>query len=263
VQAHDMASGQVTRLPAQEVFLDHAAVTGEDLTCDARSTGCAAAPDTDEAAWRGLLECIEREAKAFWWHGGVAAHALPNSLIDAIAPRLLWWLERRERRFRLLGLVNDWGVPVVVAASSTPEGGQVAVGTAARFDVAEAALAAVTEMVQTEDALTRALQAGQEEAVAWAATGSMLTQPQFDPPWDGVPAGWTTTTEAALLARLIAVGLTAWWVEMTLPDDPLPSVRVVVPGLADMAGRLDCPRLRQAMDLPPNAPLILQEPTPF
>jgi ribosomal protein S12 methylthiotransferase accessory factor YcaO len=264
VAAHDLLSAERVLVPAQQVFLDFAATTGEPLETDADSTGCAVGATRREAVLRALLEGIERDATAFWWHGGVAASALSTDLIDAHQPRLAWWLKGRSRRFRLLGLTTEIGVPVVLSVSFNPEGGEIACGAAARLDVADAALAAVTEMIQTEVALAAALAADDPEARRWCSYASALMLPQFDPPTEGPPDAWAALDEAGLLNRLADLGLRALGVDLTLADDPLPSVRVIVPGLCAMGGRIDCPRFRKLFgSFDPTAPLRHHEPEPF
>ena len=264
IEARDLRSGAAVPVPAQTVFLDHAAATGEPLDIDARSTGCATAPDRQAATEQALLECIERDAIAFWWHGGVAAHALPLDILDAFAPRLLWWLQTRARQTRLLGLISETGVPVVVALSSDEGGRNVAYGAAARFNDGDASLAAVTELVQTETAFAMALAAGNDEARAWQDHASTVIQPQFNPVEDGPPPSWTPHDGGGLLDRLNALGLQALSVDLTLPGDPVPTVRVLVPGLCDMGGRIDEPRFRRhAGIVDTNLQPIRHEPEPF
>lgn len=239
--ATDLQGGASVALPAQAVFLDCAAVLGERLLIDASSTGCAAGATVDEARRAALWECVERDAVALWWHGGVPPGPLPLDLIDPSQPRLVWWLEQRPRSTRLLDLTSDIGLPVVAAVSAEPDGSAVAVGTAARPELAAAALAAVTEMVQTEAAMAQARAMADPEVLLWEASASLTGQPQFTPgaarAHPPLPPG-----EAALLARLAALGHRALAVEMSLPGDPLPSLRVLVPGLAAMGGRIDSPR---------------------
>lgn len=263
-EARDLLSGEVVLVPAQEVFLDFAATARGQTYCDARSTGCAAAASVEEAARQALFECIERDAIAFWWHAGVPASALPKDMIDAKGSRISWWLEQRARRFQLLGLASESGLPVVLAVSSDPEGCQVVYGAAARFDRADAALSAVTEMIQTEVSFHHALAAGNDAARAWQDYASVLTLPQFDPPTQGMPASWREFNDATLLQRLADLGLRALAVNLTLKDDPLPTVRVLVPGLCDMGGRIDQPRLRRFCHLAdPDARLPAHLPEPF
>lgn len=243
VAARDLLGGADVAVPAQEVFLDCAAALDEPLHRDADSTGCAAGPDREAALAVALWECVERDAVALWWHGGRAAGSLALDLIDRQQPRLYWWLHQRARRTELLELTSDIGLPVVAAVSSDAEGRHVATGTAARPVLAEAALAAVTEMVQTEVGIALAQEAGDPEAEDWLRTASTREQPQFraEAPREGAGLG-----QRALLQRLADLGHRALAVDLTLPGDPLASVRVLVPGLCAMRGRIGVSRFAKA-----------------
>jgi ribosomal protein S12 methylthiotransferase accessory factor YcaO len=240
VAGRDLKAGHTVLVPAQKVWLDAAAVLGESLVTDATSTGCATGHTRQEATEIALWECIERDALALWWHGGLSARALPLDAIDHLQPRLLWWLEGRGRVTCLLDLTTDIGLPVVAAVSSDPDGRDVALGSAARPRIADAALAAVTEMVQTEVAMDEARQAGDPELRLWVAEASTALQPQFQ-----TAAGRRPPPPDDLLQRLADLGLAALAVDLTLPDDPLPSMRVLVPGLSAMGGGIDTPRFRR------------------
>ena len=254
--ATDLLSHMPVAVPAQQVYLDCAAVLSEPLQVDANSTGCAAGRDLDSARTTALWECIERDAVALWWHGNRPALALPLELIDAHQPRLYWWLHQRSRQTRLLDLTTDIGLPVVAAVSADADGRVVATGTAARPLLADAALAAVTEMVQTEVSIDLAREAGDPEVLAWIERASMTEQPQFQ---TGTPSGDSVPlAQGTLLDRLAALGHRVLGIDLSLPDDPLPSARVMVPGLCAMRGGTDTPRFAR---LCPDAPgLTLPEP---
>jgi ribosomal protein S12 methylthiotransferase accessory factor YcaO len=255
VEARDMATGASVEVSAQSVFLDCADVLSEPLQDDANSTGCAVGPDRESAMARALWECVERDAVALWWHGNRQGSALATEIIDAQQPRLFWWLHERVRTTRLIEVTTDIGLPVVVAVAADPDGRKVAMGSAARPTLKDAALAAVTEMVQTEVSLEHAHHAGDPEAAAWIAGASLLEQPQFQP-GPARPAVQMATPD--VLARLGDLGHRALAVELTLPGDPLPTMRVLVPGLCAMQEKTDCPRFAQ---LCPGQPrLILPEP---
>ena len=240
VAGRDLQAGHEVLLPAQEVWLDAAFVLGERLVCDAGSTGCAAGRTRLEASETALWECIERDALALWWHGGLPARSLPLEEIDHLKPRLFWWLDGRDRVTRLLDLTTDIGLPVVAAVSSDAGGRNVALGSAARPRIADAALTAVTEMIQTEVATEVALENGDPEVLRWVAEASTELQPQFQPVEGGRPG-----PPDDLLRRLADLGHAALAFDLTLPADPLPSMRVLVPGLCAMGGRLDTPRFRR------------------
>ena len=255
VEATDMASGAMVEVPAQSVYLDCAAVLAEPLHEDANSTGCAVGPDRDSARAQALWECVERDAVALWWHGHRQGGAIATEIIDAHQPRLFWWLHQRRRVTRLIEITTDIGLPAVVAVAADPDGRTVAMGSAARPVLADAALAAVTEMVQTEVSLDHARDAGDPEAMAWIARASLMEQPQFQA---GPERPLSAMELPALLARLADLGHRALAVELTLPDDPLPTMRVLVPGLCAMRERTDCPRFAR---LCPGVPrLTLPEP---
>ena len=238
----DLASGRQVPVTAQQVFLDCAETLGESLMEDANSTGCAVAPTREAALEVALWECLERDALALWWHGGRQAGHLPVEVIDGQQPRLGWWLEQRARRTRLLDLTTDCGLAVVAAVSCDAEGGRIAMGSAARPHRADAALAAVTELVQTEVSLEQARAAGDPEAAEWEARGR-ITLPAFVAgPLREAPEALTC---AALVARLDALGHRVLACEMTLPGDPMPSLRVLVPGLCAMGGRIGTERFRR------------------
>lgn len=240
VAATDLVSHRTVRVPAQDIYLDCATVLAEPLTTDANSTGCAAGQDRDSALTTALWECVERDAVALWWHGGRAGSALPLDLIDPLQPRLFWWLHQRDRRTMLLDLTSDVGFPVVAAISADPDGRVVATGTAARPGLAEAALASVTEMVQSEIGMDLAREAGDPEALSWIRHASTRDQPQFRGTAEAKRSA--PMDQAALINRLSDMGHRPLAVDLTLPNDPLASVRVMVPGLCAMRGQTDTAR---------------------
>jgi thiazole/oxazole-forming peptide maturase SagD family component len=244
VSAVDLLSHDTVTVPAQEVYLDCASMLDEPVKHDANSTGCAVGPDRDTALATAVWECVERDAVALWWHGGLPASKLALELIDAHQPRLYWWLHQRARVTLLLDLTTDIGLPVVAAVSADPDGSHVAMGSAARPVLTDAALAAVTEMVQTEVSLELAREAGDPETLAWDAYGSTRAQAQFKPP--GESAAVDSGREFnALLTRLAGLGHRVVAVDLTLSGDPLPSVRTLIPGLCAMQGRINTPRFQR------------------
>lgn len=257
VTAQDMRTGAEVRLPAQSVYLDAAAILSEPLQSDATSTGCAAGVTAGAAALAGLWECIERDALALWWHGGHAPGPLALDVLDARQPRLSWWLDRRDRAVRLFDLTSDIGLPVVAALSADGAGRRIALGSAARPTLAEAALAAVTEMVQTEIGMEQARAADDPEVALWDAQADWNALPQVRPASDR-PRPAAPATAEALLDRLHGLGHRVLAHETTLPGDPLPSVRVLVPGLCAMGGRIDTDRFRRLC--PGHAAPCLPEP---
>jgi ribosomal protein S12 methylthiotransferase accessory factor YcaO len=119
----------------------------------------------------------------------------------------------------------------------------VATGFAAHLDPAQAALAAVTEMVQAETAMAQAAAAKDPDYLTWRDHAN-LTMPQFQPQAT-TAARAKVTNLTTLLHHLAALGLRALVVDLTLPADPQPTVRVLVPGLCALQGRIQTHRFTQ------------------
>jgi thiazole/oxazole-forming peptide maturase SagD family component len=241
--ATDLLSGERVAVPAQRVFLDCASVYREATLHDADSTGCAAGTTLEEATMSALLECIERDAMAIWWYGKQSRPHVEPEILDLKQPRLTWWLESRERETRLIDITSNIGVPVVAAISSETDGSTVAIGTAAKSTLEEAAVAAVTEMVQTEVAIKQAMEADDQDCREWLRLASTHTQPQFlHDASTGFPRDSETDTKS-ILVRMSEQGLRALSVELTLPGDPLQTVRVMVPGFCAMRRQIISERI--------------------
>ena len=250
VGAHDLASGELVQVTAQSVYLDFAALNGEPLLADADSTGCATGADRDDAINRAMLECVERDAVALCWYGEKQCPAIAIDVIDRWQPRLCWWLLGRRRQTWLIDLTTDIGIPVVVAFSCFENGSAIAIGSAARPSQADAALAAISEMIQTETAMTQAIAAADPGLTCWIARASIQTLRQFQPLAPRSPAIKSNSAPQMILQNLAAIGLRALVVDLTLPTDPLQSVRVMVPGLCAMGGRINAPRFEQSTGKP-------------
>ena len=229
--AENLSSSSWAEVLAQRVFLDWAEAASEPLIFSASSSGCAAWPDLDGASERGLLECIERDARALWWHGKLRCPKRPQHCLDDIEPRLSWWLQQRQRRFELIDITCDTLVPAVVAASWEPDGSHIAIGTAAAPTLTDAALSATTEMLQTELAMTVGDVAGNDVLHAWNRQVNALDLPQFA---GAIPEVETPPVIAPLVAHLQSLGLDALRFDFTAPGDVLHTVRMMIPGLGGM-----------------------------
>lgn len=232
VAALDLATGLSNSVPAQSVFLDWAAVCGEPLVTDAGSNGCAAGLTSNGAVQRALLEVIERDALATWWFGRQRRPHLPVAIIDDFEPRLSWWLADRDRVTMLIDLSMSSGAFVVAAVSSDPLGRNIAIGSAAEAVLHDAAINAITEMVQTEVAMKMASAEPGPELSTWLIEASMA-MPQFVPAKGGDVLAMPRTTP---LQSVIAEGYRVLAVDLTRKEDALAAVRVLVPGLSDMRG---------------------------
>lgn len=115
--------------------------------------GVAAGRTREEAAYRAILEWVERDAVALWWKGGRRPGAIDLETLasSGVIELLRHYRQGRDDRCSwLLNLTNDVGIPVAAALSSGRDGTGVAYGFAAGGSMAEALRGATEELLQIE-----------------------------------------------------------------------------------------------------------------
>lgn len=260
VPAHRVGDDDPRLVPAALVWFGHRA-KGPDPDRDrsrivADSNGVAAGGSTAEAAVYGLLEVIERDAVAMWWHLRIARSALDLAGVDdSYLQRMADYAREHDRDLWLLDLTHDIGVPVVVAVCPRQDGSEVVFGFGAHLDPVAAARAAVAECAQFLMAFSNSPNDRHglfgEPGRRWWRTRTLATDPHLRPaeappqPWPADASGPTDLADLrTLVDRLAAVGLTAYAVPMSRPDVPeLTVLRMIVPGARSMFPRFAPGRL--------------------
>lgn len=238
VLAENLCGGPDEFLAAQRVYLDWASVAAEPLVYDADSNGCASGINRDDALNRAILEVIERDAMAIWWYARQRRRHVPVTCLDRLAPRLSWWLGKRQRRIMLIDITSDVGVPAMAAVSHEDNGGRVAIGSAADSDFEAATISAVTEMIQMEVSMT--MGPPSVELENWFAKASVYNMPQFHPNLDVSPKTYGVVDP---LQQLGAAGHKVFAVDMTRAEDLQTTVRVIVPALSALHRKPDLDRI--------------------
>lgn len=216
------------------------AYRGPGPRCPADSNGCAAGSNPEEAILQGLLELVERDHVAIWWHHRLRRPPFPVSGgLEATLDRAAEVHGNAGRDLRLLDLTADLGVPVA-AAVSVPRGrGDVLLGFGAHLDPELAASRALAELHQfwpAEGALPRR----RARAGSWLAPDAAAPRAPMHP-----PRAITDLREAILgiVARLGERGIEVLLLDQTRDGSPLAVVRVVAPGLRPWWRRLAPGRL--------------------
>ncbi|MFO1082982.1 MAG: YcaO-like family protein [Reyranellaceae bacterium] len=232
----------------------------------AASLGCAAGPTMADAMFSGLCEVVERDAAALWWRGGRRGRPLPLEAAATAAEQLKQFRHQAERLRRswLIDITTDLAIPAVAAISCDADGGAVAIGTAARPNLALAAEAATRDLVLNELAVelvdaklaARGEAALNEEDHAHLKRsrglhvarhpilhphGAPPTQPRDDQPTSGL---------AGMLDRIAKAGWSVYAVDLTRLHFDVPVVRMLCPGLESVPSQVVGTRLRSALDAP-------------
>lgn len=240
----DAVSGATVLLPADGVLIGLREAGDEAATAIADSNGCAAGATKAQAMEAALLELIERDATGRWWYGGRLRPTLPAALLDKW-PELSQWLDERMRLTRLVDLTTDIGIPAVAAISTAPDGRTPAIGFAARFELVEAAGAAVAEMLGVEASLLRAAEQPDPLTAEWLARSPAALPPSGP---EATVSRTETSAEpglrlASAICALDRAGCRIAFVDLTRPAFGVPVIRAVAPGLCHYKPRFGHHRL--------------------
>ncbi|AZO00709.1 hypothetical protein EJ066_28385 [Mesorhizobium sp. M9A.F.Ca.ET.002.03.1.2] len=253
----DAYGGPAAYVPADFAFIGRKETGDESAVAIGDSNGCACGADIESARHAALLELIESDASTRWWYGRRRRPLIDLALLDD-ASGLVTWLGERERDTWLFDITSDLGVPVAAAASSEPDGSDVALGFAARPDMREAGAAALTEMVQMEFSLATVRALG--PTASWAAWRQAVTMAL--PPLDAAHAvkhSPATKNKAlwpgAPLEACARADVALWFADMTRDVVGVPAVRAISPDLCHFKPRFARKRLL-APDHPDLSPVL-------
>ena len=256
----DMVTGQTHWLPSALVWLGWPGTPkGYPRGC---SNGAAAGNTLKEALLQGLLELVERDSVALWWHPrclrpAIDIEASTDPRIEAaLAPQRAFGTD-----VQVLDVTTDLGIPAAVAVASGIEalGSAPLMGYGAHLDPVIAVVRALTELAQMQAPFAgkpadMALEFPGQAEKDWF--GQVTTDSE---PWlaghGSVPLaqgpGHESVDDALddLIDRLTSRDLQILWADLTRPDIGLPVVRTFVPGLRHFWRRTGPGRI---YDVPPR-----------
>lgn len=257
----DVRTGQTHWLPSALLWLGWPAVPpGYPQGC---SNGAAAGNTVKEAMLQGLLELVERDSVALWWHPRCKRPAIDLDQWDdprieaAVAPQLMLGTE-----FWVLDVTSDLGIPaaVAVAVGIGALGQGPMMGYGAHVDPVIAVVRALTELAQMQAPFTELSGgstpldfAGEAERV-WFSEVTIETEPWLAPhgvvsPRDAPSHESVDSALDEVVDRVTGRGLQVLWADCTRPDIGLPVVRTFVPGLRHFWRRTGPGRI---FDIPPH-----------
>jgi ribosomal protein S12 methylthiotransferase accessory factor len=229
VDARD-PGGRTLRVAKAHVFLGYPDAGRQGFPVP-DSSGLAAGETRVSACERALMELVERDAVSIWWYGRVRRPELriENSAIPWF-DKFRDWTHRAGRQFWLLDLTHDLGLPVAAAISCDSEGRDLSLGFAAGRSAAEAAAAALGELVQFD--LTKRLQGNQTlhpaHLLSWCGEATVSDHAFLRPDPE---AQSVTRTGGEPIAAISNAGLAPVFVDLPAAADGLHVVRAIVPGL--------------------------------
>jgi bacteriocin biosynthesis cyclodehydratase domain-containing protein len=222
----------------------------------ASSNGAAAGNTLEEAILQGLLELVERDSVALWWHNRVRRPAVDlDSFDEPYFGALREAYRRLQREVWVLDLTSDLAIPVFAALSRRTDqpGEEITFGFGAHLDARIGVLRALTEMNQALPWVTTEREWDDtDEMDRWLRSATLAREPYLAPA-DAAPH---TAPSYPLLssddlrddvlrcqAIVEAQGLEVLVLDQTRPDLGLVVAKVFVPGLRPFWPRLAPGRL--------------------
>jgi ribosomal protein S12 methylthiotransferase accessory factor len=246
LKVEDARGGPSAYAPADFAFIRRRKAGDDAAVAIGDSNGCACGLDVDSAKLAAVLELLERDAAARWWYGRRRRPLLDWSRLGNEG-ELTAWLASRPRRTWLFDITADIDIPVAVAASAEADGSDVVLGFAARLGMRDAAVAALTEMLQMEFSLAAARELGDtaEHWRDWRARVRMTTPPLNATPIRGdfADSQCTLPSLAAVIEACARQGIRIWFADMTREAIGVPAFRAISPDLCHLKPRFARKRL--------------------
>lgn len=257
VEATILTSDQQVPIPIE--LISHCSTARAAMNI---STGCAAGPTIEAAIYHGLLEWVERDAVATWWHGGVPARHIALETLDEAGVLGLVTRSRHGhygRQAWFLDVTTDLQIPCAVCVSFDENGRGLAHGSAARATLGEAARAAFMEICQMEVAFhllaMKLKQAGtqlsdhdRDQLVRFGAI-SLQDYPLLVPQRPPLSSADLGDVSAKGLASFLQMhGFLSLAVDVSSPRIAIPVAKTLVLGLQPLPAAIQTERLRTAME---------------
>lgn len=283
IQLRNLQTGEMAQcLSLGVLFQEIDGPTGRRLPF-ASSVGCAVWHDREGARRRALLELVERDAVAQAWYNRLGITFLPKGLLhEILPPELTHYLNDQPRAWGLYHVDTDLAVQVVMAVSHDGHGRGCVFGSSAGWDIAQASVSALQEMLQSENALTLMNK-------AYPVTGTAEEAPKQPPRqlayarerviFDDLPLKEATALSEsaalrafsfeALLQSCFDHGIDLWEFDATRQDLGIPCMKLMSAALCTWEPRFGKRRLfhgvveRGLRQTPATEPEFAARPFPF
>lgn len=223
----------------------------------ASTVGCAVWRDREGARRRALLELVERDAVAQAWYNRLGITRIAREQVAALLPQpLVDYLEENKRFWGLYSVATDLKVHIAMSVSCEADGRRTAFGSAAGWDLGSAAKSAVTEMLQSENALQlmETAYAGdsgipgearkQPRHLIYAKEKSVFSDFLSAAVGEGAtPDAETVFTYADLLDSCADKGVDIWEFDATRSDLGIPCIKLISQALCSWEPRFGKDRL--------------------
>jgi oxazoline/thiazoline synthase len=247
VRASSLTNKGDKYVPTAHCFLGYPLAMAEGFPVP-DSSGLSTGETLDDAAERGLLELIERDAVSIWWY-----NQLPKQSLRFDCEKLpFWdafqdWTTAEQRQSWILDLSTDFPLSVAAAVSCDQRGYNLSFGFGAAMSPEQAAQSAIREMVQFE-ATKRLRNRGDantpDDFVSWCWSSNAAKYPFLLPQHlDHHSNHRETNYPKTVLEAVKDLNFEALLLDLSEGRPGMQVARVIVPGLRPIWPRFASGRL--------------------
>ncbi|CDZ79839.1 bacteriocin biosynthesis docking SCAFFOLD, SagD family [Candidatus Rubidus massiliensis] len=228
--------------------------------CPGNSNGCASGNTLEEAFFYAFLELVERDAVAIWWYNRIKRPQVNLSIFnDYSLTQILHNFKKNDRELFILDITTDLQIPCYVAVSWKSDGSQIFFGTGCHLEPRIGIARAISELNQImirantpKNIDLNSVAAIERDLVKWSINESIDDHPYLvpesicNPQKRHAPSNDFLTDINLCIEIFKKMGYDILFFDLTNPNIPFHTARVVIPGLRHFWSRLAPGRLYDA-----------------
>lgn len=253
---HSLLEDRIIYVPSSYCYLYYPFENDVEM-CPGNSNGCASGNTLEEAIFYGMLELVERDAVGIWWYNRLKRPCVDlDQFNNILFNRTRDTFKAAGREFYVLDLTTDLEIPCYAAVSWKLDGSQIFFGTGAHLNPALSIARAISELNQTmirADTPTNinlfSIPEIERSLVKWSITEKLEDHPYFIPSELSTKSYLYKESENFLIdiQTLLSIfqrhQMQVLVQDLSNPDIPFHTARVIIPGLRHFWARLAPGRL--------------------
>lgn len=253
---HSLLDNRIAYVPSSYCYLYYPFANDVEM-CPGNSNGCATGNTLEEAIFYGMLELVERDAVGIWWYNRLKRPCVNlDQFNNVLFNRTRDTFKVAGRELYVLDLTTDLDIPCYAAVSYKLDGSQIFFGTGAHLNPVLSIARAISELNQTMiradtpaniDLLS--IPEIERSLVKWSITEKLEDHPYFIPSeviiksYQYQESGNFLFDIQTLLSIFQRHQMQVLVQDLSNPDIPFHTARVIIPGLRHSWARLAPGRL--------------------
>lgn len=253
---YSMTHNCIRYIPSSYCYLSYP-FENDVKMCPGSSNGCASGNSLEEAFLYALLELVERDAVAIWWYNRIKRPCVNlDSFNDPSLNQTQAKFKKNNRELFVLDITTDLQIPCYVAVSWKSDGSQIFFGTGSHLQPRIGIARAISELNQImirantpKNIDLNSIAPIERDLVKWSINEIIDDHPYLvpegicDPEKLHVQSDDFLTDINLCIQIFKTLDLEALFFDLTNPNIPFHTARIVIPGLRHFWSRLGSGRL--------------------